>query len=161
LHLAQKLGAVKVGRVVLDGMKLEANASKHKAMSYGRLIDKEERVEAEIAAFEAQAAALLADAEATDAAEAQIFGIGGKDADLPAELDRREKRPVSRAAAAAVRRCDHRNRPVDLTDRVRSGSRCVRTRCRQQPTGDAVSTPSAWARTPRKAGPTFSALSGR
>ncbi|MEV4921318.1 transposase [Streptomyces roseoverticillatus] len=50
LHLAQKLGMVKMGRVALDGTKLEANASKHKAMSYGRLIDKEERVEAEAAA---------------------------------------------------------------------------------------------------------------
>ena len=52
LHLATKLGMVKMGRVALDGTKLEANASKHKAMSYGRLIDKEEQVEAEIAALE-------------------------------------------------------------------------------------------------------------
>jgi transposase len=40
LHLAQKTGMVKMGRVALDGTKLEANASKHKAMSYARLIDK-------------------------------------------------------------------------------------------------------------------------
>ena len=40
LHLAQRLGMVKMGRVALDGTKLEANASKHKAMSYGRLIDR-------------------------------------------------------------------------------------------------------------------------
>ncbi|WDO11121.1 IS1182 family transposase [Streptomyces murinus] len=46
LHLAQKPGMVKMGRVALDGTKLEANASKHKAMSYGRLVDKEERIEA-------------------------------------------------------------------------------------------------------------------
>ena len=65
LHLAQKLGMVKMGRVALDGTKLEANASKQKAMSYGRLIDKEERIAAEIAAMEATATALLADAEAT------------------------------------------------------------------------------------------------
>jgi len=64
LHLATKLGMVKMGRVALDGTKLEANASKHKAMSYGRLISKEEQIEAEVAALEAQAAALLADAEA-------------------------------------------------------------------------------------------------
>ena len=44
LHLAMRLGMVKMGRVALDGTKLEANASKHKAMSYGRLVDKEERV---------------------------------------------------------------------------------------------------------------------
>ncbi|MGP4049627.1 IS1182 family transposase [Streptomyces sp. 2A115] len=69
LHLAMKLGMVKMGRVALDGTKLEANASKHKAMSYGRLISKEEQVEAEVAALEGKAGALLADAEATDEAE--------------------------------------------------------------------------------------------
>ena len=101
LHLAQKLGMVKMGRVALDGTKLEASASKHKAMSYGRLVDKEERIEAEIAALEAQAAALLADAEATDTAEDHRFGTDGKDTDLPAELDRREKRLAKLQAARA------------------------------------------------------------
>jgi transposase len=101
LHLATRLGMVKMGRVALDGTKLEASASKHKAMSYGRLIDKEERVEAEIAAIEAQATALLADAEATDTAEDQKFGVDGKDTELPAELDRREKRLAKLQAARA------------------------------------------------------------
>jgi transposase len=101
LHLAMRLGMVKMGRVALDGTKLEASASKHKAMSYGRLIDKEEQIEAEIAAIEAQAATLLADAEATDTAEDQTFGIDGKDTDLPAELDRREKRLAKLQAARA------------------------------------------------------------
>jgi transposase len=101
LYLAQRLGMVKVGRVALDGTKLEANASQHKAMSYGRLVDKEERIEAEIAALEAQAAALPADAEATDEAEDHRFGIDGKDTELPAELDRREKRLAKLQAAHA------------------------------------------------------------
>ncbi|MFF4386192.1 IS1182 family transposase [Streptomyces sp. NPDC001552] len=101
LHLATRLGMVRMGRVALDGTKLEANASRHKAMSYGRLIDKEERVEAEIAAIEARAAVLLADAEATDTAEDQAFGADGKDTDLPAELDRREKRLAKLQAARA------------------------------------------------------------
>ncbi|MFH8387795.1 IS1182 family transposase [Kitasatospora sp. NPDC018058] len=102
LHLAQKLSMVKMGRVALDGTKLEANASKHKAMSYGRLVDKEEKVEAEIAELEAKARALLADAEHVDAAEDQIYGVDGKDTDLPAELDRREKR-LARLQAARAR----------------------------------------------------------
>lgn len=55
LHLAQKLGMVRMGRVALDGTKLQANASKHKAMSYSRLVDREERIEAEIAGLEAVA----------------------------------------------------------------------------------------------------------
>ncbi|MCX4745712.1 IS1182 family transposase [Kitasatospora sp. NBC_01287] len=101
LHLAQRLGMVRMGRVALDGTKLEANASKHKAMSYGRLVDKEERVEAEIAQLEATAQAVLADAEAADTAEDARFGVDGKDTDLPAELDRREKRLASLQAARA------------------------------------------------------------
>jgi transposase len=101
LHLATRLGMVKMGRVALDGTKLEANASKHKAMSYGRLVDREEQVEAEIAHLEAAARALLADAEATDTAEDTKFGADGKDVDLPAELDRREKRLARLQAARA------------------------------------------------------------
>jgi len=42
LHLAQKLGMVRMGRVALDGTKVEANASKHKAMSYARLVEREQ-----------------------------------------------------------------------------------------------------------------------
>ncbi|WP_435839954.1 IS1182 family transposase [Streptomyces chilikensis] len=101
LHLAQKLGMVKMGRVALDGTKLEASASRHKAMSYGRLIDKEERIEAEITALEVKAHALLADAEAADEAEDQTFGVNGKEVDLPTELDRREKRLAKMQAARA------------------------------------------------------------
>ncbi|MER5917933.1 IS1182 family transposase [Streptomyces sp. NPDC001982] len=101
LRLATKLGMVTMGRVALDGTKLEASASKHKAMSYGRLTDKEERIEAEIAQLEAKAQALLADAEAADEAEDQIFGADGKEVDLPAELDRREKRLAKLQAARA------------------------------------------------------------
>ena len=101
LHLAQKLGMVKMGRVALDGTKLQASASKHKAMSYARLLDKEEQTEAQIADLEAAAAALLADAEAVDAAEDEKFGVNGKDTDLPVELDRREKRLAKLQAARA------------------------------------------------------------
>ncbi|AJC61690.1 hypothetical protein GZL_09167 [Streptomyces sp. 769] len=101
LHLAQKLGMVKMGRVALDGTKLKANASEHKAMSYGRLVDKEEQIEAEIAELEAKARGLLADVKATDDAESQVFGVDGNEADLPAELDRREKRLAKLQAARA------------------------------------------------------------
>ncbi|WP_437184776.1 IS1182 family transposase [Streptomyces tanashiensis] len=101
LHLATKLGMVKMGRVALDGTKLQASASKHKAMSYGRLVDKEERIEAEIAWLEAKAQGLLADAEGADKAEDETFGVDGKEADLPAELDRREKRLAKQQAARA------------------------------------------------------------
>ncbi|KOV58770.1 hypothetical protein ADL00_26070, partial [Streptomyces sp. AS58] len=68
-------------------------------MSYGRLSDKEERDEAETGELEARAAALLAEAEATDTPEDEAFGADGKDVDLPAELDRREKRLAKLQAA--------------------------------------------------------------
>jgi hypothetical protein len=53
LRLAQRLGMVKLGRVALDGTKLHANAFRHKAMSYGRLVAKEDKIEAEVAELEA------------------------------------------------------------------------------------------------------------
>ena len=122
LHLATRLGMVKMGRVALDGTKLEANASKHKAMSYSRLVDKEEQVEAEIAALEAKAAALLADAEATDEAEDAALGVDGKDMDLPAELDRREKRLARLQAARAqieAEAADKARRHAEVKERRR------------------------------------------
>lgn len=101
LHLAMKLGMVAMGRIALDGTKLRANASKHKAMSYARLIDKEERIETEIAQLEATARGMLDEAEATDTAEDEVYGVDGKQVDLPAELDRREKRLARLQAARA------------------------------------------------------------
>jgi len=82
LLLAQRLGMVKMGRVALDGTKLHANASRHKAMSWSRLVAKEDKLEAEVAELEATVAGLLADAEATDAAEDARYGVDGKDTDL-------------------------------------------------------------------------------
>jgi transposase len=101
LGLAQRLGMVTMGRVALDGTKLRANASKHKAMSYARLVDREQAVEAEIAALEATVAAILTDAEAVDAAEDDRFGPDGQDVDLPGELGRREARLARLQAARA------------------------------------------------------------
>jgi hypothetical protein len=72
-----------------------------KAMSYPRLVAKEDKLEAEVAELEATVAGLLADAEATEAAEDARYSVHGKDADLPAELDRREKRLARLQAARA------------------------------------------------------------
>jgi transposase len=85
LHLCQKAGMVRLGRVALDGTKLRANASRHKAMSYGRMGKRESELAAEVAA-------MLAEAEAVDQAEDEKFGPDGRDDDLPAELKRREDR---------------------------------------------------------------------
>jgi hypothetical protein len=48
LEMALEVGAVKVGRVSLDGTKIKANASKHKAMSYGRMEEKQQQLKEEV-----------------------------------------------------------------------------------------------------------------
>lgn len=85
LRLARELGAPRVGRVAVDGSKVQANASKHKAMSYGRMREKERQLRDEVKQ-------LLAQAEATDAAEDVQYGADGSDEDVPAELQRRDSR---------------------------------------------------------------------
>jgi transposase len=85
LHLCQRAGLVRLGHVALDGTKLRANASKHKAMSYGRMKEK-------IPELEAQVASLLAEAEAVDAAEDAQYGQGRRGDELPEELRFRQRR---------------------------------------------------------------------
>jgi len=95
LVLCQQAGLVKLGRVALDGTKLKANASKHKAMSYARMTERE-------AALAAQVQAILDEAEAVDAAEDQLYGDARGD-ELPPELRTREGRLAKiRAAKAAL-----------------------------------------------------------
>ena len=96
LRCCQRAGLVKLGTVALDGTKLRANASKHKAMSYGRMPQ-------EVARLEAEVEHLLAQAEATDAAEDARYGIDRRGDELPAALARRETRLATiRAAMAAL-----------------------------------------------------------
>ena len=67
LKLCEQAGLVKLGHVALDGTKIKANASKHKAMSYERMSKREVEIEAEVAGW-------LAAAEAADAEEDKAFG---------------------------------------------------------------------------------------
>ncbi len=85
LHLARELGAPRVGRVALDSSKIKANASKHKAMSYGRMREKQRQLREEVKQ-------LLDQAEAADAAEDAEYGPDRRGDELPAELQRRESR---------------------------------------------------------------------
>lgn len=96
LRLCQAAGLVKLGHVALDGTKLQANASKHKAMSYARMEETERRLEAEVRA-------LLEQAQQVDATEDAQYGPGRRGDELPAELARRESRLTKiRAAKAAL-----------------------------------------------------------
>ena len=95
LRLCQTAGLVKLGYVALDGTKVKANASKHKAMSYARLVQTEARLMQEVQA-------LLAQATQVDATEDTAYGPGRGD-ELPAELARRQSRlAVIRTAKAAL-----------------------------------------------------------
>jgi len=85
LQIALEAGAMKVGRVALDGTKVKANASKHKAMSYDRMQEKEKQLKAEVKQ-------LLEQAEAADAEEDARYGKDRTGDELPAELERRETR---------------------------------------------------------------------
>lgn len=85
LEMARDLGTARVGRVALDGTKVKANASKHKAMSYKRMGEKQRQLRDEVKE-------LLAQAEATDAAEDAEYGADRRGDELPAELQRRESR---------------------------------------------------------------------
>jgi transposase len=85
LKIALEAGAMKVGRVAVDGTKVKANASKHKAMSYDRMKEKEKDLKAEVKQ-------LLEQAAAADAEEDAAYGPDRRGDELPAELQRRETR---------------------------------------------------------------------
>src|SRR6185503_18685481 len=92
--IAREAGILQLGALAVDGSKVKANASKHKAMSYGRMRQEEQRLREEIAA-------LLAKAHAVDTAEDAEHGPDVRGDDLPAELQRREQRLATIAAAKA------------------------------------------------------------
>jgi len=96
LRLCEKAGLVKLGHVAIDGTKIKANASKHKAMSYARMTETEARLQQEVEA-------LLQRAAEVDAAEDAQYGPGERGDELPAELARREVRLAKiREAKAAL-----------------------------------------------------------
>jgi len=99
VKLARECGLVKLGTIAVDGTKIKANASRHKAMSYQRM----QQAEAEL---KAQIDALLARAAAADAAEKNEPEL-----DLPAEITRRDNRLA--VIRAAKERLEQRQREAD------------------------------------------------
>ena len=100
VRLAREMGLVKLGTIAVDGTKLKANASRHKAMSYGHML----KAEAEL---KAQIEALLKRAQQADEAEKNEPEL-----DIPAEIARREARLA--AIAAARQRLEQRQRDADI-----------------------------------------------
>ena len=100
VKLAREMGLVKLGTVAIDGTKIKANASRHKAMSYERMQQAEQELKAQIDA-------LMERARSTDAAEADEPEL-----DIPAEIERREVR--LEAIAQARQRLEQRQRDADI-----------------------------------------------
>ena len=127
VKLAQEAGLVSLGRVGVDGTKIKANASKHKAMSYARMQEEEARLKREIAG-------LLKQAEAQDQADEDRYGPDDHNGGLPAELKRRSDR--LKVIEAAKARLEERQRQADKADartvdedgvtRGMTGRRCLR-----------------------------------
>jgi len=103
LRLCSEAGLLKLGSLALDGTKLRANASRHKAMSYERM----ERAEAELAA---KVSTLLAEAADTDRAEDELYGRDRRGDELPDELARRESRLKRIREAKATLEAEARER---------------------------------------------------
>lgn len=117
LRIAGEMGMVSLGNLSLDGSKVRANASRHKAMSYGYMKKEVERLRSEIAA-------LLQQAEQTDAEQDAALGARRGD-ELPDELNRREARlaaieqAMSRLEQAAEEKADAKRREREQADAER------------------------------------------
>lgn len=105
LRIAREVGLVKLGTVAIDGSKVKANASRHKAMSYDRMQQEEKRLREEIRG-------LTQRANQTDEQEDISFGHELSGDELPEEISRRDKRLVAIQAAKA--RLEARQRDADL-----------------------------------------------
>jgi transposase len=141
VQLAKECGLVQLGTIAVDGTKIKANASRHKAMSYQRMREEQ-------AALETQIKALLERAQAADEAERDEPEL-----DVPAEIERREARLA--VIKAARERLEARQgswtRRRGATPRT-IGARRART---ASPRAAATSATSACPRTvPRRASPT-------
>ena len=104
VRLARELGLARFGKLSIDGTKVRASASMHKAMSYGRMQEEERRLAGEIDA-------LVRAARDADAAEDERFGPDARGDELPSELRRREDRLA--AIRAAKERLEAAQRAAD------------------------------------------------
>src|SRR5271167_3748936 len=99
LKLCETAGLVKLGHVALDGTKIKANASKHKAMSYERMKKREAELKAEVAC-------MLAAAEAADVQEDEIFGKDKRGDEMPDWASDKAKRLAKIQEAMAALEAD-------------------------------------------------------
>src|SRR5260370_27968908 len=117
LGMALECGAIKLGRVSLDGTKLKANASKHKAMSYGRMKEQQQQLKEEVKQ-------LMEQAEAADQQEDGQYGSKRRDK-LPEELQLRETRRATSKTAQKVLEQQSRTKPTKEDKSALEGKRAT------------------------------------
>lgn len=113
LQLCRRAGLVTLGHVAIDGTKIKANASRHKAMSYARMEDAERRFAADVQRWLEQAAEI-------DAAEDAQYGRGRRGDELPPELATREKRLAAIRAAKAALEAEAKERAREQAEAART-----------------------------------------
>lgn len=105
LRLCREAELVGLGSLALDGTKLRANASRHKAMSYERMVKKEAELDAEVEVLRRNVRRLFEEAERVDAEEDALYGPDRRGDELPERLRDRERRlAVIREAKEALER---------------------------------------------------------
>ena len=107
LRLCREAGLVKLGHVAVDGTKVRANASRHKAMSYGRMKQTEPKLAAEVAGWFAQA-------EAADTDEDRQHGADRRGDEMPEWVANKQQRLERIRAARAALEAEARQDPADL-----------------------------------------------
>lgn len=117
VQVAQKVGLVKLGTVAIDGTKVKANASKHKAMSYGRMKEEAHRIRKEIKEIEKEISKRTKQAEVVDDEEDKRYGKDNRGDELPEELRRRDDRlkriREARKELEERKKAEHGGKPED------------------------------------------------
>ena len=106
LEVCQKAGLVKLGKVAIDGTKIKANASKHKAMSYGRMKQKESELKRQVRE-------MLKRAEQIDKEEDRLYGRDKTGNELPEEFARADTRLKKIREAKAALEAEARAKAIE------------------------------------------------
>jgi len=140
LRIAQEAGALKLGRIALDGTKICANASKHKAMSYARMPERQGALQAEVQR-------LLEEAEALDRAEDEQYGPGRRGDELPEELrdpaTRRQRLREAKARLEATRKRELAATKQAQVDKIEEAKQALEAAAREQAAAEGKADPEA------------------
>ena len=135
LLLAKTLGFLQLGKISLDGSKIQANASKHTALSWGHALELEQHLKEEVAR-------LMALAEAADTTEVPD-GM-----DIPAELARRDQRlkAIGEAKAKLEARAAERHAAEQAAYEAKQAERTAKAQATGRPKGSEPKPPEPGVR---------------